>query len=318
MRELDWWAERECSGIAAYWLYQYMGNLSPRLLRESELFANVREAGDGWEVLSEMASHERGAGKGERWSYCRDFGRTRLIVIDSRIGRVLDEDRRSMLDEGEWEWLTEQLTGDFDHILIGTSDPLILAPALHYAERFGEALARGAWGSAAARRGENMRRTGDLDHWPAFGDSFERLCGLLCRVGAGELGEPPASIAVLSGDVHHAYLAELGFPRSANVRSNVWQAVCSPFRNALDGRERKTIDLGDSGLPSKSAKALARLAGVKPERVKWRLVEGPFFDNQVATLKIDGREIELMLERTIGDPETDHRELKTSFERPLA
>jgi hypothetical protein len=317
MRELDWWPERECSGIAAYWLYQYMGNLSPRLLRESELLKRVRDSADGWDVLRAMASNERGARDGERWSYCRDLGSTRLVVIDSRIGRVLDEDHRSMLNDDEWEWLEEQLAGDFDHLLIGTSDPLILAPALHYAERFGEALARGAWGSVAARQGEKMRRTADLDHWPAFGDSFERLTKLLGRVGAGELGNPPASITVLSGDVHHAYLAELAYPRSANVRSNIWQAVCSPFRNALDERERKTIDLGDSAMPARTAKAMARLAGVKPEKVGWRLVEGPFFDNQVATLKIDGRECGLMLERTIGDPETDHRELKTSFERSL-
>ncbi len=318
MRELDWWAERECSGIAAYWLYQYMGNLSPELLRASELLANVRDAEDGWDVLRAMAANERGARDGERWSYCRDLGRTRLVVIDSRIGRVLDEDRRSMLDEGEWEWLTEQVTGDFDHLLIGTSDPLILAPALHYAERFGEAIARGAWGPVAAKQGEKMRRSADLDHWPAFGDSFERLTALLARIGAGELGTAPATITVLSGDVHHAYLAELAYPRSANVRSNIWQAVCSPFRNALDGRERKTIDLGDSATPARTAKALARLAGVKREQVGWRLVEGPFFDNQVATLKIDGRECALMLERTVGDPETDHRKLKTSFERSLA
>ncbi len=163
-----------------------------------------------------------------------------------------------------------------------------------------------------------MRRTGDLDHWPAFGDSFEQLTGLLAKAGAGELGSAPASITVLSGDVHHAYLAELAFPRSAKVKSNVWQAVCSPFRNALDDRERKTISLGDSRMPANVGKALARLAGVRPEKVKWRLVEGPFFDNQVATLKIDGREIEMMLERTVGDPETDHRELKTSFERSLS
>jgi hypothetical protein len=169
-----------------------------------------------------------------------------------------------------------------------------------------------------AKQGEKMRRSADLDHWPAFGDSFERLTGLLARIGAGELGAAPATITVLSGDVHHAYLAELAFPRSANVRSNVWQAVCSPFRNALDGRERKTIELGDSGLPSRSFKALARLAGVKAEKIDWRLVEGPFYDNQVATLKFDGRECALMLERTVGDPETDHRELKTSFERQLA
>ena len=65
--------------------------------------------------------------------------------------------------------------------------------------------------------------------------------------------------------------------------------------------------------PSRGSPAFAR------EPIRWRLVEGPFFDNQVATLTIDGpRGAELKLERTVGDPETDHRELHTSFERPLA
>ena len=32
MREKDWWAERECAAIASYWLYQFIGNLSPELL----------------------------------------------------------------------------------------------------------------------------------------------------------------------------------------------------------------------------------------------------------------------------------------------
>ena len=98
---------------------------------------------------------------------------------------------------------------------------------------------------------------------------------------------------MLSGDVHHAYLAELAFPRSAGVRSNVWQAVCSPFRNALDDRERKTIDLGDSRVP---ASVVPRRSPGSPaptaERVRWRLVEGPFYDNQVATLTLDGRSAE--------------------------
>jgi hypothetical protein len=123
---------------------------------------------------------------------------------------------------------------------------------------------------------------------------------------------------VLSGDVHHAYLAELAFPRSARVKSHVWQAVCSPFRNALDEREQKTIDLGDTKVPAAVFRTLARLAGVRRERVRWRLLEGPFYDNQVATLKIDGRAAEMMLERTVGDPDTDYRELHTSFERALS
>ena len=61
-------------------------------------------------------------------------------MLDSRCGRVLDEDRRSILDDQEWEWLEEHLKGDFDHLLIATSDPVVLAPALHHAERWGEAV----------------------------------------------------------------------------------------------------------------------------------------------------------------------------------
>ena len=317
MRELDWWAERECAGLASYWLYQFAGNLSPKLLRESDLLARIRDADDGWEVLREFAANERGVRDGARWSYCRDLGSTRLIVIDSRIGRVLDEDRRSMLNPEEWEWLEQHLRGDFEHLLIGTSDPLVLAPALHHVERWGEAVARGAWGAAAARQAEKLRRTADLDHWAAFGESFDRLTELIGRVGSGAFGAPPASITVLSGDVHHAYLAELAYPRSAGVRSNVWQAVCSPFRNALDNRERKTIDLGDTRIPARAFSTLARLAGAPRERVRWRLVEGPCFDNQVATLTLDSHSAAMKLERTTGDPETDDRKLHTSFERSL-
>ena len=74
----------------------------------------------------------------------------------------------------------------------------------------------------------------------ALGD--ETRLTLLNRLSHGG----PASITVLSGDVHHAYLSEVAYPRSAGVESSVWQAVCSPFRNALDDRERKVIAAGNS------------------------------------------------------------------------
>ncbi|MQA73897.1 MAG: alkaline phosphatase family protein [Solirubrobacterales bacterium] len=317
MREQEWWAERECAGIAAYWLYQFIGNLSPELLRDSELLAEVRAADDGWDVLRGFAANDRGIRDGARWSYCRDLDGVRLIVVDSRCGRVLEEGRRSMLDEREWGWLERHLEGDFDHLLIGTSDPLLLAPGLHQVERWGEAVCAGAWGARAARSGERLRRALDLDHWAAFGESFERLSGLLEAAGAGRYGAAPASITVLSGDVHHAYLAEVAFRREAGVSSSVWQAVCSPFRNALSGRERMTIELGNSGAGARIGRALARSAGVPADPIRWRLAEGPFYDNQVATLELDGRAAKLKLERTRGDPETDDRELQTSFERSL-
>ena len=67
-----------------------------------------------------------------------------------------------------------------------------------------------------------------------------RLTALLEEVGLGERGRP-ASICILSGDVHHAYLAEAAFRRDANVSSAVYQAVCSPYRKALDAHERLAV-----------------------------------------------------------------------------
>ena len=76
-----------------------------------------------------------------------------------------------------------------------------------------------------------------------------------------------------------------------------------------EGNARAGIVLGER---------LARLAGVAAEPIRWRLVEGPFYDNQVATMTIDGRAATIKLERTVGDPESDRRELHTSFERAIA
>ena len=317
MREEEWWPERERAGIVSYWLYQYLGNLSPELIRESELLAEVRAADDGWEVLERFAGEERGIRDGARWSYCRDLGCARLIVVDSRLGRVLEEGNRSMLDEGEWKWLEEELAAECDHLLIATSDPFLLAHALHNLERWGEAVCAGAWGGWAAKQGERLRQTVDFDHWAAFGESFDRLARLIEARAAGRDGRPPRTITVLSGDVHHAYLAEVAFRRSAGATSRVWQAVCSPFRNALDANERRTIKASDTRTARRVTRALSRAAGVPADPIDWRIVEGPFYDNQVATLTITEGDAEIRLERTVGDPESDERELHTSFERSL-
>jgi len=317
MRKKDWWAKRERAAITSYWVYQFIGNLSPRILREHELYQRVRRADDAEELLSRFASRERGKIDGERWSYCRNLNGSRLIVIDSRCGRVLEEGHRSILDDEEWAWLEQQMRGDFDHLLIGTSDPFLLAPGLHHMERWGEAICAGAWGEGMSKLGERIRRGLDFDHWAAFGDSFERLASMLAACGAGEYGRPPASITVLSGDVHHAYLAAVAFPRSAEVESAVWQAVCSPFRNALKRSERSVIEFGNSRPGAALGRALARAAGVGREPIRWQLVEGPAYDNQIATIILDGRTASMKLERTVGDLDSDERELHESFEESL-
>jgi hypothetical protein len=61
-------------------------------------------------------------------------------MMDSRGGRVLQEGGRSMVDADEWAWVTDSATGDFDHLLIGTSLPVLLGPGMHHLQRWDERL----------------------------------------------------------------------------------------------------------------------------------------------------------------------------------
>ena len=95
MRQTDWWDEHVVAGLMSYRVYQHLGNLAPEAHRDLELLQQVREAGDGAEVLAEFAFRADRQTAGSQWSYCRDVGGTRVVVVDSRAGRVLEEGRRS-------------------------------------------------------------------------------------------------------------------------------------------------------------------------------------------------------------------------------
>lgn len=213
MRATAWWRERLLSGLMSYWVHQHLGNLSPRELAEDALYAAVRETPDGTDVLSAFAAQSDADPASVRWSYRRDFGRVRLLMVDTRAARVLAEDRRAMLDAGEERWLREQALdapGSRDHLLIGTSLPWLLPHLVHDAEAWDAALCRGERGARWARFGEKLRRRADLEHWAAFPASFAALAGLIAEAGSGP--DAPATVSVLSGDVHHAYIAEPQWP----------------------------------------------------------------------------------------------------------
>jgi hypothetical protein len=305
MRSHHWWNEHIKGALSSYWVYQHLGNLAPEAHEDDELLNRVKAAEDAEDLLEEFAFRADRETAGTRWSYCRDLGDTRLIVLDSRAGRVLEEGNRSMLDDEEWEWFYEHATGDFDHLLVATSLPWLLGRGMHYAEAWSEAVAGGAWGPAAARAAEQIRQTVDMEHWAAFQESFGRLVDLFREIGSGKRGKPPASIVALSGDVHHAYLFEVGYPSGTGMRSRVWQAVCSPYRNPLAKNERQSIRIGMSRGFELVTRTLARLAGVRDPGIGWRMTgDGPWFDNQVATLVIDGREIEMRLDKAVPVAET--------------
>ncbi|MET9529323.1 alkaline phosphatase D family protein [Streptomyces sp. NPDC006649] len=330
IRATDWWQERILSGLMSYWVHQHLGNLSPAELADDELYATVRAAPDGTEALRKFAAAADADHAFTRWSYRRDFGRTRLLMVDSRAARVLDEHHRAMLDPEETQWLRDQLLdgpGSYDHLLIGTSLPWLLPPLIHDAESWDAALCAGVRGARWARFGEKLRRAADLEHWAAFPDSFGELTRLIADAGTGE--GAPATICVLSGDVHHAYVAEphwprggarsplpAGQPQPSVPDSLVLQLTCSPVHNSVPAYVRFGFRFGWSRAGRALGRALRRHGRLEDPPVGWRRDGGgPWFGNQLMTLDLRGRASRLRLIQARRDGAGDR--LETVLDREL-
>jgi hypothetical protein len=316
-RQKPWWAERIAGGLMSYWIYQHIGNLSPRELQADELYARVCDSDDAGPMLREFARAADADVSAARWSYCRQIGETKLIVMDSRAGRMLEPGERLMIDGNEWDYIDAETQGGHDHLLLATSLPYLLAPGMQSLEAWNEAVCDGAWGKRWARWGEKIRQELDLEHWGAFDRSFHRVRELLEEVGSGRRGDPPGSITFLSGDVHHAYVAEVAFRRDVGMRSAVYQAVCSPFRNPLDARERRAIKFAASKPVAWLTRRMAAAAGVRDPGIRWRFEQEPTFKNQIATFEWEGRHARIRIEKTVpSEPEAP--ELETVFEMQVA
>src|SRR4051794_41524 len=168
----SWWPTRERAALATYWIYQHIGNLSPTDLEEEEIYGKVLEVGrdgDAADLLRDFADRARqevNGRKGTRWSYRRDFGNVRLLVIDTRSGRILSGGVRSMVGDGEFEWIEQNADGDYEHLLIGSSLPWLMPHAISHLQSMNEvACRRPGW---RGRLAEKLRQAADLEHWPSF------------------------------------------------------------------------------------------------------------------------------------------------------
>ncbi|MFE6401760.1 alkaline phosphatase D family protein [Streptomyces alboflavus] len=296
MRATPWWRERILSGLMSYWVYQHLGNLPPEELARDEVYAAVRATPDGTDALRAHAATADADPTTARWSYRRDFGRVRLLMVDTRAARVLDEDKRAMLDPGEAAWLRDQaLEGGCDHLLIGTSLPWLLPHLIHDAEGWNAALCRGERGARWARFGEDLRRRADLEHWAAFPTSFDALAALIAD--AGSVADAPATVCVLSGDVHHAYVAEPTWPGGGGPDARVLQLTCSPVHNSIPASIRVGFRFGWSRVGRALGRRFARHGRLPRAAVNWRRTGGPWFGNHLMTLTLRGRAAELRLDR---------------------
>jgi hypothetical protein len=313
-----WWAERIAAGLASYWVYQHLGNLGPEVVLADPLYQKLITVDDGTDLLRDFGlsvdrpESAENTDRPYQWSFALDLGRTRLVMLDTRCNRVLTPGRREMLPAAEWNWFVDQAHGDYDHLVVGSSLPWLMPPAIHHVEAWNEQQADSSDPRRAAAA-ERLRRLVDLEHWAAFTRSFNALTELFRRIGEGSAGAPghrvgaggaypaPASISVLSGDVHHSYVARADL--GPGMRTPVHQLTCSPIHNQVPAPMRPLMRFSWSRVAAKAMRGLARSAGVPKPPVRWRRLAGPYFGNALSTLRHQGSAADMTIEGTNADGE---------------
>ena len=248
MRATDWWDEHCIGAMMSYWVYQHLGNLTPELIqRDDPVLARVLEADDDGERSCAST-----------WRRRPRALRQPLELLPRHRLHAADRDRRARRARARrgttatWS-TTPSGTGSWSRRR-ATSTTCCSAPRSPTCSARGcstSRLERGGRGRRLGRApgpgfGERLRQEVDLEHWGAFQGSFHKMVELQRAVGPGERGRAP-------GLDRHAVrrrpsrLPVRGrLPEGLGRRSAVWQAVCSPYRNPLDGKERGIIRLGMS------------------------------------------------------------------------
>ncbi len=316
IRSTSWWEDHILGALVSYWIYQHLGNLSPERIADEGMLAALIEAGDGAELLTAWARRSEEftpVPGGYPFSFVRDLGATRLIVIDSRNGRDLGQGSRRMVGAEEWSWIADTARSADRHLLLATSLPIFVPGGIHGLQQWNEQLCDGAWGTVAARASEKLRRALDLEDWPAFGRSFEDVIELLIELARRD--RPCETVTILAGDIHFSYVADVDVGVESPTR--IHQVVSSPIRNALPWRERSVLRFAISRVGRAIGSWLERRVGREVSRASWDLTDGPVFHNCMGQLLIDGSVVELELERAAADAD-GAATLSRLVARPLA
>ncbi len=179
IRATTWWQERIVSGLASYWVYQHLGNLSPAALAQEEVWRRVAAHADAGERarphrrpqrLAARADAEPGVLPVELHPRARRLPRRRRRLPRGprpAARRALDaRPRRAAAGS------TSTLRGGHRHVFVGTSLPFLLPPGLHDFEAIDEAVAQGGVRAPGRRR----RGAGAAQHRPrALGRVQPRL-----------------------------------------------------------------------------------------------------------------------------------------------
>ena len=206
MRQTDWYEGRVIGGLMAYWIYQHLGNLSPSELAEDETYQKLRDGGDGSEASATSPSGPRarrairGSASAATSARPGSSSSTRAPAASSRRASAGSSARTS----GSGSRTAPTAAG---HLLMASSLPFLLPYGMHDVEAWSEAIGDGAWGKRFKPFGEKVRIAANLDHWACFQRSYREFEELVIDIATGRCGEPPETLVMFGGDVHHCFVS---------------------------------------------------------------------------------------------------------------
>jgi hypothetical protein len=278
------WIRLLRDGLMAYWVYQGVGNLSPRQARTDERsrwllpryaspFRNVTRRLEG--LFDSYIRRRRGAD----WGYTIDVPDARFVVADTRMSRKLSG-KRLLMDDTAWNRFTARaLEARARKTFLAVPGPFLVGHSMHdLLSRVAEsiegdppsvigAIGGGLIGTLVAgpvgglvgaiagsvgaeylldKYGEEIVRTADIELWPAFPTSFNRMLTLLEYLHDG-IGTPPRRfVGLLAGDVHHANIFKGDLLRTARAGS-VMHFTMSPLQRYVSDDDKRLLRDLESG-----------------------------------------------------------------------
>ena len=266
-----WWDERIPAGLASYWVYQHLGNLAPgRAGRRPALPEGAVAADDATEraarlrprrptpsrratgVPVELRPRPRPDPPGHARQPLQPGARPRAAGRCCRRPSGPGSSTRPTATTTTW-WSARRCPG-------------CCRRRIHHLEAWNERLADSP-GPGSPGSAEKLRRALDLEHWAAFGRSFDALGELFRRLGEGvgragtgsaRRGVPGAGLDQRALRRRAPLVRGPGRVRRPGGATPVHQLTCSPVHNQVPASMRPVMRFGWSRAGGRGVRGLAR------------------------------------------------------------
>lgn len=240
---LSMWPMTVTDALAAYWVYQGWGNLSPQAAAADErgqLLAEARRSGrDALPALRRlihrkavlpMAPKERHDTR-LAWHFAVPTGGTPFLVVDLRTDREVHGDGR--ISKSRWAWIERELAATRSAAaFIVLPVPFLMPDPMLFAFRHPGFTGR----LAGAKSTLEFRRDSDLEH-PAGNPVWDQIKGLLEKLQ--KTATTLKTIVIVSGDIHFSVDLDGQLPRSKKG-PRLLQLVSSGLRQTIsDSKQSK-------------------------------------------------------------------------------